>query len=128
MIARACSLRILLALLLALSSFGAVASRAFAGQPEAGSAYAAPSHTQAHAAMIKMPEAAHPCAGGPCPDMAGGRDQDCTYSEVHCMPAGVLADRGTMTLRAWVRASLAAAGLKRSSLSQFSLDPPPPRS
>ncbi len=133
---RASAFRIVLALLLVVSGGRAVTSDALASLTDASASHGEAtiaqqaSGTQSPAIVGESPvaELAPPCDGGPCPDAAEKANDDCHGTLTHCMPAGVLASSKATALRASARVDLAAAIDRLPDLSQWVLDPPPPRS
>lgn len=142
MVMRDFAFRTLLALLLVLSGSKAMTSDAMAALVSASSAIGSAVSPQEHSmsqgrnvvaarqqAKTQPPtQAKMPCSGGDCPDMVEKAMSDCSGALTNCMPIGVLENGKTLAARAWVRTVLSAAASSRPSLSQWVLDPPPPRS
>lgn len=135
MVMRERALRILLALFLVLSGVGAVTSDAAATLVEGAAAQgvamasqdASAPHDQGAEKTASLQDAKRPCVSGECLDAADKDEHGCSTTVSHCMPIGVLMSSKAAAARVSVRADLSAAIDRLPYLSQWVLDPPPPR-
>lgn len=126
MVLRALALRMMLALLLAVSGAGASLSgvdSGFVARAPHSTDAAAAAHVAGHGAGNE----ARPCLADDCAPADGPALHDCHGTVSHCMPAGVLAARGAAMPRPWVRADISLTIDRSPGIAGLALDPPPPR-